>query len=81
MTNTPLDKDVAKSIVALTEAAGRGLSDLGEEIRKIEDRDMRETILRHVGNSMMDLYERVMRPILLVYPELDPDKGRDDSET
>lgn len=64
----------ARRVMAALETAGKALSDLGETIRKMEDAEMRRRLLRTVGDQMASLYVDIMRPIIKVYPELDPDK-------
>jgi hypothetical protein len=63
----------AETIVNSAEHVGRQISELSQVMRKIENTDSRRELLKEAGWLMMELYERIMRPVILQYPDLDPD--------
>ena len=69
-----VSENVARDILAATEAVGKSLSELNYAIRQIENVEDRRVLLHSVGDLMGDLYERVMRPLIIAHPSLDPDQ-------
>jgi hypothetical protein len=45
-------------------------------VRKIDDPPIRDAALRFVGEAIIDIYIHVIRPILKIYPDLDPERER-----
>jgi hypothetical protein len=68
-----LKKDVAKISYERLHAVGAELSAVLQIFREIEDEIERRELLRGIGGVMLDIANKLIVPILLQYPDLDPD--------
>lgn len=73
-----MKRETAEKIANKFEDLGRCLNDLTEISYEIEDKAERSKFRRSLAALMNDSYEKVLREVLLQYPEFDPDK---DSES
>ena len=69
-----MDKEVAKSFIALAVAMDANIVSMFAEVEKIADLNQKERFKKAVGDLMGYIARDIIFPIVDEYPDLDPDK-------
>lgn len=64
--------DQAKLVVDEIRLAMESLSNAGEVIDKIDDKELKKVMGAFIANTVMDILENIILPVEEMYPELDP---------
>ena len=68
-----MEKNIAKQIMNRLSMLNKPFNEVAEMIEKIEDIEERKQFRRGIGDIMARVYTNLEMPIILSYPELDPD--------
>lgn len=68
-----MDRKTAETILERIKAWEAVFGDLHETSLQIDEDEGRQ-LRRIIGALVMDIYEGIIRPIVVQYPDLDPDK-------
>ena len=69
-----MEKIDAKKLMEIYQRAGSILSEADPILRKIVDEAERKKFLRPLGEMLLDIWDKLERPIVKKFPDLDPDK-------
>lgn len=72
-----MEKADAEKLMKIYERAGSVLSEADLILRKIEDEAERKSFLYPLGEMLANIWDNLERPIVNMFPELDPDKDSD----
>jgi hypothetical protein len=71
-----LEKDVAKDLVVKFAELGAAMNVVATAIEAVDVDDKKRELRRGIADLMGLLYTELLRPIILEFPDLDPDKLR-----
>jgi hypothetical protein len=69
-----MEKKTAEKLMEIYRQVGEILNNADPIIRNIEDDETKKQLIRPLGEVMADLWIKLERPIVKMYPDLDPDK-------
>ena len=72
-----MNEATGKALVVEYQRYGDIFNRLTELSYKIADVDVRSKVRRAAAEANLQLYEGLVRPVIELYPYLDPDKGDD----
>ncbi|MBV7543591.1 hypothetical protein [Acidovorax sp. sic0104] len=65
--------DEAKNIMKCAQELGEFLSEIGDIASAIPDPELEKRIRQEIGVAMIKVFRDFMHPIMMQFPELDPD--------
>lgn len=69
-----VERSVANELMSNVSRLDDALTLIEGSIEKISDEDERKRYKRELGIVMVEIYDKIMRPVIKEYPDLDPDK-------
>ena len=69
-----MERSVANELMSNVSRLDDALTLIEGSIEKISDEDERKRYKRELGIVMVEIYDKIMRPVIKEYPDLDPDK-------
>jgi hypothetical protein len=69
-----MNKENAQKLMEIYNAIGSLLNEADPIIRQLGDENLRKQLQKPLGEVMADIWIKLERPIVKIFPELDPDK-------
>lgn len=69
-----MDREVAEDLMRHCMEVNTALNGLAAAAERVSDKAERDVLKAAIGNTAIDIYLEIMRPVIRKYPDLDPDK-------
>lgn len=69
-----MDRKIAEKLMVEIESLNQVTNRQAHLIELISDENERKIFRRAIGTVMIDAYDKLMRPVIRQFPELDPDR-------
>ena len=75
-----MERNNAKQLMEIYNSIGELLNRADPIIRNISDGKLKAELIKPLGEVMADVWLKLERLIIKIYPELDPDRGRNNEK-